>query len=304
MKIKKTAEGKAYLFLLRAEPEYERQKMEILREWTTIKFTTLPFPSTKDHYYYDVRRPLKFPDNSFDAVYPCHILEHLTLEEGKRFISEVFRVLKPGGICRLSLPELEGKVREYLKCLEEVANEPSERNILRYRWIIVEFIDQMVREKTGGKMFEMIQKGEFDPQQLKDRYEDTFACFLPEDFQKTMAWKLDTKPKSIRDRLKSKSAKDLALLPFRKIKAIFYKIARRIMTFCWRGDLRKEREALMWLHDRFSLKLLYEKLGFIDFKELTYKTSDIEFWDKYKLDQSNYGDHPIDPTIYLEARKP
>lgn len=55
-----------------------------------------------------------FDDNTWDAIYGCHGLEHLlypvdTVECLNRF----YRWLKPGGVLRISVPNLELAVRAY-----------------------------------------------------------------------------------------------------------------------------------------------------------------------------------------------
>ncbi len=62
----------------------------------------------------DVRKPLPFSDGSVTAVYASHVLEHLYREEGQRLIAESFRVLAPGGILRIVVPDLRAIVEEYL----------------------------------------------------------------------------------------------------------------------------------------------------------------------------------------------
>src|ERR1700733_13753782 len=52
-----------------------------------------------------------FPDNSFDAVYSSHVLEHFTPQQGSFLIRESCRVLKPGGILRTVVPDLEASCR-------------------------------------------------------------------------------------------------------------------------------------------------------------------------------------------------
>ncbi len=42
-------------------------------------------------------RSLKFPDNTFDGVHSRYMLEHMTFDEAKEAVSEMIRVLKPGG---------------------------------------------------------------------------------------------------------------------------------------------------------------------------------------------------------------
>ena len=49
---------------------------------------------------------LRFADNTFDEVIMIHCLEHLSMEEGNLAIKEAHRVLKPGGILEIEVPDL------------------------------------------------------------------------------------------------------------------------------------------------------------------------------------------------------
>jgi len=71
-------------------------------------------PWSSDILIHDIRKPLPFRDNSADAVYASHVLEHLYREQGQQLARECFRVLAPGGIVRLVVPDLNAIVREYL----------------------------------------------------------------------------------------------------------------------------------------------------------------------------------------------
>jgi predicted SAM-dependent methyltransferase len=71
-------------------------------------------PWNRDIFVHDVRKPLPFPDGSAIAVYASHVLEHLYREEGQQLIRESFRVLVPGGIIRVVVPDLHNVVYEYL----------------------------------------------------------------------------------------------------------------------------------------------------------------------------------------------
>lgn len=62
----------------------------------------------------DLRQNLPFEDNSIDYIYNEHFLEHLTVEEGQRVIKEFMRVLKPEGVLRIAMPDLEISIAEYL----------------------------------------------------------------------------------------------------------------------------------------------------------------------------------------------
>ena len=52
---------------------------------------------------------LKFPDSSFDTVVSMEAIEHFTENDGKVFLSEVYRVLKKGGYFVGSTPQVETK---------------------------------------------------------------------------------------------------------------------------------------------------------------------------------------------------
>lgn len=57
--------------------------------------------------------PLPFEDDTFDLVYSSHVLEHFTREQTQPVINEWVRVLKPGGILRLSVPSIENLIKIY-----------------------------------------------------------------------------------------------------------------------------------------------------------------------------------------------
>lgn len=55
---------------------------------------------------HDVRNGLPYNTNSVDFIYSSHFLEHLTYEEGRKFLSECRRVIKPDGAMRLIVPDV------------------------------------------------------------------------------------------------------------------------------------------------------------------------------------------------------
>lgn len=52
---------------------------------------------------------------SVDVVYSSHMIEHLDRREAGRFLAECRRVLKPGGILRLAVPDLRWSILEYME---------------------------------------------------------------------------------------------------------------------------------------------------------------------------------------------
>lgn len=99
----------------------------------------------------DASRPLPFPDAAFEAVYASHVLEHLSPAGGRRLLSEIRRVLAPGGTVRLVVPDVERSARAYLALLDEAAASGRPPDAARHRWLLAELFDQMVRERTGGE---------------------------------------------------------------------------------------------------------------------------------------------------------
>jgi predicted SAM-dependent methyltransferase len=50
--------------------------------------------------------PLPFADGAVSQVFAEHLIEHLTPREGRLLCSEMRRVLRPGGLLRMSTPDL------------------------------------------------------------------------------------------------------------------------------------------------------------------------------------------------------
>ena len=100
---------------------------------------------------HDIRRGLPFADESFGAIYHSHLLEHLAPESGRQFLQECLRVLRPGGVMRIVVPDLEIIASLYLEKLRRIDRQ-REQTIADYRWMTLELLDQMVRDRSGGLM--------------------------------------------------------------------------------------------------------------------------------------------------------
>jgi predicted SAM-dependent methyltransferase len=67
-----------------------------------------------DKIFVDAREAFPFPNNTFRFVYSEHLLEHLDYGDGLNFLKECHRVLQPGGVLRISTPDLGFLVDFYL----------------------------------------------------------------------------------------------------------------------------------------------------------------------------------------------
>ena len=301
IKPKQTMNGKINLQILRIGDAYKQQKGGIfLKEWTNVYFSPLPQPPESDYLYHDIRKGIPFDDNTFDALYALRIIEHLTLREGEIFVSEIYRVLKPGGICRLTAPDLEDVVRQYLKQLELCSQNRTQENVVRYHWSLLELYDQIVREQSGGQMVDAIKQGFYDQRYCKERFEDVFEEFIP---KKPGGISEHENRKKYFDRFKRLTVKKLIKKIRRVIKNEIYGRRLRKLSKELSGDPRKTLEANKWMFDRLSMRLLLEGAGFKEGVVKNFKESDIPDWERYNFDCSNFGDHPIEPSLFFEARK-
>ena len=60
--------------------------------------------SIPDIYYLNAAKKYPFPNNSFRYIYSEHLFEHLNISQAIVMLQECFRVLKPNGKLRLSMP--------------------------------------------------------------------------------------------------------------------------------------------------------------------------------------------------------
>jgi predicted SAM-dependent methyltransferase len=62
----------------------------------------------------DVRKRIPFADSSVACIYCSHAFHHFTYEKSQAVARECFRVLRPGGVLRIVVPDLGIRVRNYL----------------------------------------------------------------------------------------------------------------------------------------------------------------------------------------------
>ena len=63
--------------------------------------------------YLNACRRYPFADNTFRAVYTEHMLEHIPVDYVPGLLSEVHRILQPGGMFRVTVPDLDIYVEKY-----------------------------------------------------------------------------------------------------------------------------------------------------------------------------------------------
>ena len=98
---------------------------------------------------WDLRKGIPFNDNTFDVVYHSHLLEHIDEENAPVFLKECFRVLKPNGIIRIAVPDLQSIINRYNSAVSRLENGDM-KAFSDHRKSTYELFDQMVRKETTG----------------------------------------------------------------------------------------------------------------------------------------------------------
>lgn len=78
---------------------------------------------------WNLKKSLPFPSNCFTTIYSSHVLEHFPPAQLRHLLSELFRVLKPGGKMLICVPDASRYVDAYL------ANDSQ--GLLRYQPAII-----------------------------------------------------------------------------------------------------------------------------------------------------------------------
>lgn len=105
-----------------SSPTIKLEKLPVIGR--LVRKNTTRFP--KEIAVGDIVRGLPVPDNSADGVYASHILEHLSRADIEVALRNTFLMLKPGGIFRLIVPDLEARVRMYIERLDAGATDAND----------------------------------------------------------------------------------------------------------------------------------------------------------------------------------
>jgi SAM-dependent methyltransferase len=223
---------------------------------------------------YDLRKPLPFADASCAAVYASHLLEHFPRAFAPTFPLEILRVMTPGGVVRLAVPDLEMIVRLYIDALDGALTGDSEA-ARRHEWLTIELLDQMVREYSGGEMLSYWMR---DPMPA----EDFVIARLGHEVKEFLEWR------------RSNASQQVA----RKDPDDIFPTAESVATFRQTGETHK------WMYDRFSLAQLLQKTGFIEAKRCAANESRIPDFNSYLLDILEDGSVRKPDSLFMEAIKP
>ncbi|WP_210412920.1 class I SAM-dependent methyltransferase [Leptospira gomenensis] len=254
--------------------------------WTNIDF----LKSGPDVIQYDLRSGIPLQANSVDVVYHSHVLEHFPRHEALAFLKNCFFVLKPGGILRVVVPDLETIITEYLLQMKS-AKEGNEEASARYDWILLELFDQVARNSSGG---EMLKHWKQTPLPAEDYIIKRLGS-------------------EVKDALKEIRIQPVADPQGRP--AIHSRIIHRLKKYCLRilgytyemaeiGKFRKSGEIHYCMYDEYSLRRVLLETGFVGPNRCAADQSNIPDFSSYRLDTELDGSVRKPDSLFMEARKP
>jgi predicted SAM-dependent methyltransferase len=257
-------------------------------EWTNIDFHA----SSPEVVRCNLLGGFPFASSSFEAVYSSHVLEHFTKDQGLFLLSEAFRVVRPGGIIRAVVPDLEGTCREYVRILD--AYEGSAIAQKQHKWITIELLDQMVRTTPGGLV----------PGFKRNLVHDEDTELINYIRTRTQSGSFGTKAsKSLSEKLANltygKFVEKMSYA-YLKILRLLYPKNLKLMAV----DDAPLGEKHKWMYDRFSLASALENVGFRKPEVMSPATSGIPDFLLSGLDLNSDGSSYKNNSLYMEAVKP
>jgi len=245
------------------------------KDWVNIDFNS----SGPDVIKHNLCLGIPTPNEAFDVVYHSDLLEHFPKSYAPAFLKECWRVLKPGGIIRVAQPDLEEIVRLYLDALDRSLEGDTEAQ-QRYEWLVIELLDQMVRNRSGGEMVEYWRQTPMPAEEfvIKRCGSEVLGALQY----------LRTNPKPINNN------KDPYLNAIRNNDGSQIK---KMSLFRMSGEVHQ------WMYDRYSLKKILGETGFVDIQQCCADQSEIPDFNSYLLDIEPNGNVRKPDSFFMEARK-
>jgi predicted SAM-dependent methyltransferase len=268
-------------------------------DWINVNFVS----TDEGVIAHNLTQGIPFADCSFDLVYHSHLLEHFAKNDAESFLKDCYRVLRPQGVLRLVVPDLEQIARIYLTAVEQ-AMSGSPEWVNNYEWILLEMYDQTVRNDSGGEVLNYLSQANIPNQD-----------FVVE------RWGVEAKKliQSVNHKDEELHIKQIGKNKIRKLlqpiyRFLRYPIYRRELLYklilgseynlLQIGRFRQSGEVHQWMYDRCSLGLLLQKCGLEKIVQRTATQSYISNWSSFNLDTEPDGTVYKPDSLFIEAIKP
>lgn len=257
--------------------------------WENIDFYS-PGPEVRR---VNLVRGFPYPDGSFEAVYSSHVLEHFTKRQCFEMLRECFRVLRPGGVVRVVVPDLGVTIDEYQRIRGMADSDPDKAG--RYRWIMIELLDQLVRTERNGEWGRTLRQIDDDAWRPVAGYVRERLQLGSEPVVSPPKTTLRTKLKGFRQKISSR-----AVYWWLRVVRMLVPSSLRPFVFVNTGVGEKH----LWMYDEYGMRTMLSDAGFVDISRMTYDRSAIPGFAEDYLDCNRDGSQYKSLSLYMEARKP
>ncbi|MDA9260655.1 methyltransferase domain-containing protein [Puniceicoccaceae bacterium] len=226
----------------------------------------------------DILQGWSLASQGYDVIYSSHVLEHLQRNQARRFLLNCYNSLRPGGLLRLVVPDLEGICREYLNQLD--ARRAGDVSAPRkHQWMTLELLDQMVRTRSGGAMSQLWSSGDLpETDYIVERVGHDAGAWI--------------------EQLKRKREEDVQAPSY---EALYGQLAENAGERAQR--FRDGGEVHQWMYDEMSLVALLESLGFTSIQRRGGADSDMANFKDYQLDTDAGGELRKPDSLFMECRR-
>ena len=278
--VRRSSDGRALLVVSRNSVAFDMLHGEtVAREWNGVLLSIQP-AFGRNPVKARIGRKLPYPAASFDVIYLCHVLEHHQDHQLVPALRDMHRLMKPGGVLRISTPDVERDARLYLAALERVLQNPSQENEAGYRLAITRAIDQCVRSEGGGEMRRAVEDRRWRDEDLDAAYGKALDYLVG----------------------RGESARGLPPRARRDIRDLPFALWRRALALVSRGHPATTGEYDTAKLDEFVLREALEAAGFTDIRVCRGHESRIAGWERWDFDRAADGTL-VEPGLYLEASR-
>jgi len=76
---------------------------QVVEDWLNVDL----IPQSREVALMDATKPFPFENNVFQYIFSEHMIEHITFKEAEFMLKECYRIMKPGGVIRISTPNIQ-----------------------------------------------------------------------------------------------------------------------------------------------------------------------------------------------------
>ena len=247
-------------------------------QWLNLDYTPLG-PAVRQA---DLLGPLPVADASLQLVYSSHFIEHVPRTHIAGLLRECHRVLQPGGLLRLVVPDMQEMCSRYVQARNAGDHEIADV-------LVLEMLDQCVRKRAGGELAELYDRVRSGPA------DSSMRRFIFERSGETLA--ADSAPAMARPFFSRMQG---------AIERRYVRLVLRLLPRAFRQQnvsLADVGELHAWLYDKHTLGALLLQAGFSQPQVMAHDRSAEPNFPFVPLDTTSAG-RPRKglQSLYLEAR--